>query len=115
VDLGSIDWSDFILSLDGHFVWAIPFNLLSYAGAGASLHVMNGDGEAISGTFVEDLLDSVVPGFNVHGGLEIPVSDQFRLYGLARYELMEDLRYFEVRVGGQIMLTDPAPGEVRNR
>lgn len=114
VNLGAIDWSDFILSMDGHFVWAIPMNLLSYAGAGLSLHFMNGDGEAISGTFVEDLLDSVMPGFNVHGGLELPLSDQFRLYGLARYELMEDLRYFEVRFGGQIMLTGPAPGEGRS-
>jgi len=114
VNLGTIDWSDFIVSMDGHFVWSIPMNLLSYAGAGLSLHFMNGEGEAITGTFVEDLLDSVKPGFNVHGGLEYPVGDGFRLYGLARYEIMENLRYLELRLGGQIMLTDPAPGERRS-
>jgi hypothetical protein len=113
VDLGSIDWSDFVLGLDSHFVWSVPLDLLTFVGAGLSLHVMNGEGTAISGTFVEDLLDSVNPGFNVHAGLEYPVADQFRLYGLARYEIMEDLRYPELRVGAQIMLTEPAPGEGR--
>lgn len=111
VDLGTIDWSDFIISMDGHFVWSVPLNLLTYAGAGLSLHFMNGDGEAIAGTFVEDLLDTVKPGLNVHGGLEYPLGEGFRLYGLARYEMMEDLRYFELRLGGQVMLTSSAPGE----
>lgn len=115
VDLGTIDWSDFILSVDGHFVWSIPLDLLTFAGGGMSLHFMNGEGDVIKGTFVEDLLDSVRPGFNVHGGLEYPVFDAFRLYGEARYELMEDLRYLEVRFGGQIMLTGPAAGEERSR
>lgn len=115
VDLGTIDWSDFILNLDAHFVWSIPFDLLTFAGGGMSLHIMNGDGEAIAGTFVEDLLDSVKPGFNLHGGLEYPLSDGFRLYGVTRYELMEDLRYLELRIGGQIMLAGPASGEERSR
>ncbi len=47
------DYSDFIISMDGHFVWSVPFNLLTYLGTGLSLHFMNGDGEAIAGTFVE--------------------------------------------------------------
>jgi hypothetical protein len=113
VDLGTIDWSDFVLSMDGHFVWSIPLDLLTYAGAGVSLHIMNGEGDAITGTFVEDLLDSVNPGFNLHAGLEYPLADQFRLYGVARYEILEDLRYPELRIGGQFMLTGPAAGEVR--
>lgn len=115
VDLGTITYRDFIISMDGHFVWSVPLDLLTFAGAGMSLHFMNGEGEALNGTFVEDLLDSVKPGFNVHGGLEYPLGDGFRVYGEGRYELMEDLRYFEVRVGGQIMLTGPASGEERTR
>lgn len=115
VDLGTIDYSDFILSMDAHFVWSIPLDLLTFAGGGLSLHIMDGDGEAIKGTFVEDLLDSVKPGFNLHGGLEYPWSDAFRVYGEGRYELMEDLRYFEARFGLQIMLTGPASGEERSR
>jgi len=115
VDLGTVDWSDFIISMDGHFVWSVPLDLLTFAGAGVSLHIMDGEGEALSGTFVEDLLDSWKPGFNLHGGLEYPMADSFRFYGEARYELLEDLRYFELRIGGQIMLTGPAAGEEGSR
>lgn len=112
-NLGRIEWSDLALSLDGHFVWAIPYDLLSYVGLGVSAHVMNGKGSAISDTFVEDLLDRVAAGLNFHAGLEYPFSDRFRLYGLARYEIMEDLRYTELRMGGQIMVGPSAPGEGR--
>jgi len=115
VDLGTIKYSDFIVSMDAHFVWSIPLDLLTFAGGGLSLHIMDGDGDSIKDTFVEDLLDSVKPGFNLHGGLEYPLSDGFRVYGEGRYELMEDLRYFEARFGLQIMLTGPASGEVRTR
>lgn len=112
-DLGEIDWSDLALTLDGHFVWSIPLNLLSFVGAGISAHIMNGDGSAISGTFVEDLLDSVKAGLNFHAGLEYPMFDFIRLYGLARYEILGDLRYPELRLGGQIMVGPSAPGEGR--
>ena len=112
-DLGEIDWSDLALTLDAHFVWAIPFDMLSYVGAGISAHIMNGDGAAISGTFVEDLLDSVKAGLNFHAGLEYPMFDFFRLYGVARYEILGDLRYPELRLGGQIMVGPSAPGEGR--
>jgi hypothetical protein len=115
VDLGTIEWSDFVRSLDGHLVWAVPFDLLTFAGAGVSAHILNAKGRAISGTFVEDFMDSVSAGLNVHGGVEYPLSDQFRIYGLARVELMEDLRYMELRFGGQIMLAPPASGEGRSR
>jgi len=114
-DLGVIDWSDLVLSLDGHFVWSIPYDLMSFVGVGISAHIMNGDGSAISGTFVEDLLDSVAAGINLHAGLEYPLSSFVRLYGLGRYELMEDLRYMEVRMGAQIMVGPSAPGETGSR
>lgn len=115
VDLGEIEWSDLVLGLDGHLVWAVPFNLLTYLGAGVAAHVENGSGELIRGTFVEDLLDSVTAGFNFHAGLEYPMSDAFRLYGVARYEILGDLQYGEFRMGAQFMFGPSAPGESRNR
>ena len=115
VDLGTIEWSDLVLSLDGHLVWSVPFDLLSFAGAGVSAHILNAKGRSVSGTFVEDFMDAVAPGLNLHAGAEFPFSDQFRLYGLARMELMENLRYMELRMGGQIMLAPPSPGEGRSR
>ena len=110
-DLGEVEWSDLAISLDGHFVWAIPFRLLSYVGGGLTAHIMNGKGSAISGTFVEDLLDTFSAGINFHAGLEYPLSDLFRVYGLARYEILEDLRYGELRAGAQVMFGPSAPGE----
>lgn len=104
VRLDPIEWSDLVLSVDGHFVWSIPFGFLSYAGAGGSAHLMNGKGPAIDGTFVEDLLDSVRAGLNVHGGLEYPVHENFRLYTAARYEVLGDLRYGELRFGAQFLV-----------
>lgn len=114
-DLGTVDWSDLVLSLDGHFVWAVPYDLLTYAGLGVSAHLMNGDGTAISGTFVEDLLDTVTAGFNLHGGLEYPLTNWARLYGSARYEVLEDLRYLELRGGLQFMVGGYLPEEERSR
>lgn len=115
VDLGTIDWADLVFGLDGHVVWAVPGNLLTYLGAGAAAHVQNGSGEAIKGTFVEDLLDSVTAGFNIHGGLELPLSEALRIYGTTRYEILGDLQYLELRAGIQFMFRSPAPGEVRSR
>jgi len=112
-DLGGIDWSDLVLSVDAHLVWAIPFDILSFVGGGISAHIMNGEGQVIAGTFVEDLLDTVSPGFNLHAGLEYPFSERFRLYGEGRYEILEDLRYPELRMGGQIMVGPSMPGEFR--
>jgi hypothetical protein len=111
IDLGNIDWSDLRLGLDAHVVWSVPFDLLTYMGAGAGVHFLNGEGTAISGTFVEDLLDSARAGVNAQLGIEYPW-ERFRVFGEARYELLEDLNYFELRIGGQIMFGPSAPGEL---
>lgn len=113
LDLGSIDYRDISLGLDVQVVWEVPFDLLTYGGLGVSAHFIDGDGPAIDGTFVEDLLDSVEPGFNLHGGAEYPVTEAMRLYTVGRYEVMPDHRYFQVRVGWQFMTGPNAPGEGR--
>lgn len=115
VDLGTIEWSDLVLGLDTHVVWAVPLDLLTYLGAGVAAHIQNGSGESIRGTFVEDLLDSVTAGFNLHGGLEYALSRSFRLYGETRYEILGDLQYLELRAGLAFMFGPAAPGEVRSR
>ena len=115
VDLGVIDWSDLHLAVDAQVVWRVPYGILTFAGLGVGAHMLNGAGPAIDGTFIEDLLDSVSAGFNVHGGLEVPVVERFRLNGQARYEILGDLRYAQVRFGGQFMIGASAPGEERSR
>jgi hypothetical protein len=112
VDLGEIEWADLVLSFDAHVVWRVPVGFLAYAGAGAAAHIMNGGGEAIADTFIEDLLDTVTAGGNLHVGVEYPFSERFRIYGVTRYEVAEPLQYFELRLGGQLMIGGPAPNEV---
>jgi hypothetical protein len=111
VFLGTINWADVALNGDVHFLWRVPFGLLTYAGLGASAHVLRGSGTAIEDTFVDDLLDSVRAGLNGHLGLEVPLHPRFRLVGETRYELLDDLSYLQFRVGGQFMFAPPAPGE----
>lgn len=113
VDLGTIEWTDYSLGLDAHVVWAVPFNVLTYAGLGVSGHVLDGSGPAIEGTFIEDLLDSVSAGFNLHLGLEYPLTDRFRIHSQGRYEIIEDMQYFQIRLGGQFLWGNLVPGEER--
>lgn len=113
LDLGTIDWRDFSLGVDAHIVWDSLFDVLAYGGLGVSAHLLDGRGEAIAGTFVEDGLDTVTAGFNLHFGLEYPVSPRFRIYTVAKYEVMSDLQWGHVRAGWQIMTGPNAPGEER--
>jgi len=115
VELGVVDWSDLEVAVDAQVVWRIPYGVLSFVGMGVGAHMLNGAGAAIDDTFIEDLLDSVSAGFNVHGGLEVPLARRLRLNGQARYEVLGDLRYAQVRLGGQFMVGAPAPGEERGR
>ncbi len=111
VDLGRVEWSDVAVHADAHMMWRVPFGLITYAGLGLTAHVMSGGGRAVADTFVEDLLNSVRAGVNVHGGVEYPVTRWFRVLGQGRFEVLEDLRYLEFRVGGQLLLRDWVPGE----
>jgi len=112
VDLGEISLSDLSFGVDGHFVWAVPrMGALTFAGIGMTAHLLNGSGASIKDTFVEDLIDALSAGFNVHAGMEVPLSDRARLFGQGKWELMSDLRYFEVRLGGQIMVGGTLPDE----
>ncbi len=114
LDLGTIEYRDLAIGVDAHVVWEVPFDLLTFGGAGVTMHIVDGDGASIDGTFVEDLLDSVEPGFNLHVGAEYPITNRMRLYTMGRYEVMPDLRYFQIRVGWQFMFAPNAPGEGRD-
>ncbi len=111
VDLGEVRWSDVALHADAHMMWQAPFGTFTYAGLGATAHVMRGSGRAVEDTFVEDLLDSVRAGVNVHAGIEYPLHRRFRLLGQGRFEVLENLRYLELRIGGQFMVRGWLPEE----
>ena len=115
VDLGPIDWSDVAFALDAHVVWRVPYGILTFAGLGASVHFLNGDGVAINDTFIEDLLDSVSAGLGLQAGVEYPLNSHFRIYATGRLEILEDIRYSAIRAGLQFHRGGPAPGEERSR
>ena len=100
LDLGEVQRSDLELAADAHYVFDLTAPVRPYAGAGLSLHLLNGRGEFINGTFVEDLLDTVVPGFDVIGGFDVPVAPSLKLLTEARVTLTSDVQFVNVVVGG---------------
>jgi hypothetical protein len=110
-DLGEIRRSDLEVSVDAHYLFDLDFDLpvLPYAGAGVGLHLLNGRGEAINGTFVEDLLDTLSPGLNLIGGLSMPFGEFLQLFTEARVVLASDVQFGNLLVGGMWLLpTAPA-------
>ncbi len=113
VNLGTIRWADVALNADAHVVWRIPGGLLTYVGGGGTAHVMRGSGDAIDGTFIEDLLNTIRAGMNLHAGLEVPLGERIRVVGESRIELVQSVTYGQVRAGLQYTWGPPVPGERR--
>lgn len=118
-DLGPIEGSDLALSLDAHFVWNTPLNVLTYLGAGLGFHALNGQGDAVDDTLVEDLMDSINAGASAIAGFELEPLDRLRVYGEGRYTAMNAIQYLSARAGVQFMFSQrdnvqlgavPAPG-----
>lgn len=106
-ELAPIEWSDLSLSVDGHFVWNTPIQVLTFAGGGVALHALNGQGEAIDDTLVEDLLDAITAGISVLGGFEFSPVERFRVYGEGRYTILNSIQYLSARGGVQFMFGGP--------
>jgi hypothetical protein len=103
-DLGRIEWSDLSLGVDAHVVWTAPLDILTFVGAGASVHTLNGRGDLIDDTFIEDLLDSTTAGMALLAGVELQPVERLRIYGEARFTLVSNVRYPSLRVGAALML-----------
>ena len=100
IELGDIEVSDLALEVDAHFLWTTDYFVEPYAGAGVSLHLLNGSGDFIDDTFVEELLDAIAPGLNLVGGLEFPITPSLRVLGEARAVLTGTTRYISLGIGG---------------
>jgi hypothetical protein len=82
---------------------------------------MNGQGEAIEGTFIEDLMDAIGAGVSVMTGLEFQPIDRLRVYGEGRFTAINSMQYLSAKAGLQFMFSQgsdarvgavPAPGLV---
>ncbi len=107
LDLGEVKLSDLELAIDGHFLVLGDRMISPYVGAGLALHLLNGSGDFINGTFVEDLLDSVTPGLGALGGVTINLASSLAIGAEARFMLASDVRYSGVSVGGVWTLPRP--------
>jgi hypothetical protein len=108
-DFGRIRFSDFSLDAEAHYLFDnTPLVVTPYAGAGLGVHFQNGSGEAINGTFIEDLLDAVAPAVNVVAGVQLPLGPAFHLFGEARYVLVSDVPYAALTAGGSWTFPTPA-------
>jgi hypothetical protein len=113
VNLGTIRWADVALNADAQLVWRVPGGFLTYVGGGGTAHVMRGSGDAIDGTFIEDLLNTIRAGVNLHAGLEVPIGERLRAVGEARLEMVQSVSYGQLRAGLQYTWGPLVPGEGR--
>jgi opacity protein-like surface antigen len=109
-DLGEIRWSDLALNLDGQFAWDTDFGVMTYLGAGIGIHKLDGKGESIRGTFIEDLLDAVTAGATALGGVEYEPLSRLRLYAEASYTVLSYLHFPALKLGAAFMLTPGGRG-----
>lgn len=99
-EFGEVRVSDLVLDLNAHYTWEAQYEVFPYAGAGASLHLLNGSGELIDDTFMEDLLDAVTPGVNLLAGVEAELGPSLRFFVEGRATLATDVRYLGATAGG---------------
>jgi len=99
VSVGRIFWSDLTGDVDFQLVFPQGQKATAYLGAGVSIHVRNGSGRAINGTFVEDALDEISAGLNGTIGVEFHVSSMWRFTLDGRGMLSSGLNTVSVRGG----------------
>jgi hypothetical protein len=100
IDLGDVRWSDLALELDLQYILTpMTSRYLPYLGVGAGMHLRNGSGDAINGTFVEDALDMLGAGVSATAGMDIKLGQAFVLNIGGRAVFGSDLQTVGLTVG----------------
>ena len=99
IRVGTISLSDVIGDVDFQFVFPQGQGATVYLGAGVGIHVRNGSGAAIKGTFVEDALDVITAGLNGSMGAEFRLSPAWRLTVDGRGTVSSGLNTVSLRTG----------------
>jgi hypothetical protein len=111
LDLGQVDLSDLELTTDAQVLLLNRGPVTPYLGFSAGLHLLNGRGDFIDNTFVEDLLDTVSPGIGASLGSNVRIVSALELGIEARFTLASDVRYAGVGAVGVWTLPRPAPDQ----
>ncbi|MEX2571046.1 MAG: hypothetical protein WD737_07050 [Gemmatimonadota bacterium] len=106
LDLGEVRLSDLELAIDAQYLFLGNRVISPYLGLGAGLHLLNGRGDFINDTFVEDLLDTVAPGIGTLLGANVYLGS-VQLAAEARLVLASDVRYASLGATG--VWTIPTP------
>jgi hypothetical protein len=99
IRVGRIFWSDLTADLDLQYAIPQGRGIMTYIGLGASVHLRNGTGSAIKGTFVEDALDEIAAGANATIGAEFSLSRAWRFTMDARGVISSGLSTASLRAG----------------
>src|SRR2546428_2885820 len=99
IRVGRISLSDVIGDVDFQFVFPQGQSATVYLGTGVGIHVRNGRGAAIKGTFVEDALDVITAGLNGSMGAEFRLSPAWRLTVDGRGTVSSGLNTVSLRTG----------------
>jgi len=99
VDVGDIKWSNLETNIDLQYLLPIAPKSMLYTGLGLGVHIRNGSGAVIEGSFVEDALDTIVAGLNASLGVEWAVFPQVSVTVDFRGGLTSELRMFSFRSG----------------
>jgi len=73
IDVGRISLADLEATIDLQYVLPYANRIVPYLGLGLGVHWRNGSGDAISGTFVEDALDTVAAALNLSAGVHVGI------------------------------------------
>jgi hypothetical protein len=102
LDLGRVDVSDIALATELRWSparWSRGF-FRPYLGGGLGAHVVNAEGRAISGTFVERALDNITAGILGTAGVDAILLKQVNVGMQARYDLLSGARFGSLRLVG---------------
>jgi hypothetical protein len=97
--VGRIFWSDLTADLDLQYAIPQGSGIMTYIGLGGSVHLRNGSGTAIKGTFVEDALDEIAAGANATIGAEFDLSPAWRFTLDGRGVVSSGLSTVSLRAG----------------
>ncbi len=99
INLGRIALADIIGDIDFQFVFPQGHGVTAYIGTGVSIHLRNGSGPAINGTFVEDALDVITAGLNGTMAFEVNLAPSWRFTVDGRGVLSSGLKTVSLRTG----------------
>ncbi len=99
VAVGEVRLGDIVGDVDFQLMFPQGRGITAYIGTGVSIHVRNGSGDLINGTFVEDALDVVTAGLNGMIGFEFNLSPAWRFTLDGRGVLSSGLNTASVRTG----------------